>query len=255
MANTYESRQAQTLTRLLRRINEGEDPNLLRKEAHRLLTNVDPRDIATAEQNLIKDGYPVKIVQLLSATFMLMGITEEQSDNPRTSLPANHILQMVMVEHDLIRCFLGDLNDTAESIQCLSHLTDVNSEFHKLAHITEHLNAMKEHIEREDDVIFPYLRKYGRMSLCQAVQDDHTKIVSEIDKLVMLIVSFNKIRLEEFKSRLVTITGCLTAIMLEHLCQEDSILYPIALWIIDDVEIWEEIKAVCDEISYCGIHP
>ncbi|MHC4483120.1 MAG: DUF438 domain-containing protein [Planctomycetota bacterium] len=254
MANIAGSRKAQTLTRLLRRINRGDDPKLLRREAHQLLPSVEPKDIATAEQILIDNGYSVQLVQLLSATFMLMAIPEEQSANPKTWLPANHILQTVMVEHDVLRCFLADLDDVVGTIGYLYHLTDVSSEFRKLAHIIEHLNAMKRHIEREDDVIFPYLRKHGRISLCQAVQGDHINITTEIDNLAGLIVLFNEVSFEQFKAGLIATTRRLRTMMQEHLAQEDEILYPIALGIINDAEIWEKMKAFCDEVGYCGIH-
>lgn len=252
MANTAESRKA--LSRLLRRINQGDDSNLLHEEAHQLLRNINPKDITAAEQNLIDDGYSVQVVQLLSATFMLMGIPQEHIANPRTWLPANHLLRVVMVEHDVIQCFLADLNDAVEAIECLHHLTDVSSEFRKLAHIIEHLTAMKKHIEREDDVIFPYLGKYGRISLCRAMEGDHINIRTEIDNLASLIVLFNEVKLEQFKAGLITATRRLRAIMQEHLSQEDEILYPIALRIINDAGVWEKMKALCDEIGYCGIH-
>jgi len=253
MANSADSREAKTLTRLLRRINRGEDPRLLRKEAYRLLHDLSPNDIALAEQSLIGDGYSVQLVQLLSATFMLMGI-EEQSANRRSRLPANHLVRMVLVEHDVLRCLLAHLNDVTEAIAYQYHLTDVSSEFRKLAHIVEHLVAMKGHIEREDDVIFPFLGKYGRISLCRAVQGDHIDIRTEIDNLAGMTVLFNELRFEQFKTQLITITRRLSAVMREHLPQEDEILYPIALEIIDDDAAWEKMKAVCDEIGYCGLH-
>jgi DUF438 domain-containing protein len=193
-------------------------------------------------------------VQLLSATFMLMGIPQEQNANPKVWLPANHLLRIAMVEHDLIRCFLADLNDAVETIGHLYQLTDVSSEFRKLAHIVEHLTAMKKHFEREDDVIFPYLTRYGRISLCRATQGDHVNIRTEIDNLASLIVLFNEVKLDQFKAGLIAATRRLWVIMHEHLSQEDEILYPIALRIIDDTEIWENMKAVCDEIGYCGVH-
>lgn len=254
MANVYKSNKAQTLTYLLRRINQGDNPELLRKEAHQLLTNVGPDDIATAEQNLINDGYSTHTVQLLSATFMLMGITEKQDDNPKSWLPANHLVRMVIVEHDLIQYFTADLNNLAEKIEDMNRLTSVGLELRRLAHIVEHLIAMKEHFEREDDIIFPYLTKYGRISLCRAARGDHIKIVTEIDNLTSLLILFDKINLEQFKAELITTTHRLCEIMREHLWQEDVILYPIALGIINNARIWEEMKAVCDEIGYCGVH-
>jgi len=254
MASAYENSKARTLARFLKRINAGDDPELLRKEANQLLTNVDPNDIATAEQKLINDGYSIQLVQLLSATFMLMGIPQKHCANPKTWLPNDHILRIVMVEHDLIRYFLADLNNVVRNIGQMNCLSDVSFEFRKLAHLIEHLNAAKEHIEREEGVIFPYMRKHGRISLCSAMHNDHTNITTGINKLIALTVSFGQLNLKQFKAALIIGTRRLQEMMMEHLSQEDTILFPIALVIIHDAEVWERMKAVCDQIGYCGVH-
>ena len=254
MLNKSENNNALTLARFFKRINQGEDPKLLRKEAGRLVPKVKPVDITTAERNLIKDGYSPQTAHQLSATFMLMGIPEAQRDNPRTWLAANHILRTVLVEHDLTRCFLADLNDVVTAIAHLNRFTDKCTEFRKLAHIVRHLNAMKEHIEREDDVIFPCLIKYGWTMFCRTAQCQHVYIRTEIDNLVRLTVSFNSLSIEDFKTRLIIAARRLLPTMLEHLSQEDIILYPIALEVINDAKVWIKMKAICDEIGYCGTH-
>jgi len=246
--------KAETLTSFLKRINEGDNPESLRKEAHRLLISVDADDIALAEQNLINDGYSTQLVQLLCATFMLIGIPEEHKDSPRSELPEDHILRIVLIEHDLIRYFLVDLINTVDCISCCEHLKNSSLEFRKLTHIMQHLNGMKEHFEREDDVIFPFLLKYGRINLCQAMQGDHINIKAGLEKFIALILSFDSMCFEEFKTRLIKITQTLLPSFREHLSQEDAILYPIALGMIDEAEIWEKMKNVCDEIGYCGVH-
>jgi DUF438 domain-containing protein len=253
MAQLSDSRKAQALSRFFKRINQGEDPKLLRREVHRLLPSVEPNDIAAAEQNLIDEGYPVQVVQLLSATFMLMAIPERRSSSPKTWLAPNHILSMVIVEHDLMRCFIADLSDVVEDIGSLSDLTDVSSEFRRLVHLVEHLTAMKIHFEREDDVIFPYLKKYGKISFCALMQGDHVNIRTEIDNLASLITSFEDVTLEQFQVAVGAITRHLAMTMQEHLSQEDMILYPVALGMVRDARVWEKMKAFCDEIGYCGV--
>ncbi|MHC4476732.1 MAG: DUF438 domain-containing protein [Planctomycetota bacterium] len=254
MAEQSNIRRAQTLIRFFKRINQGEDPKLLRREAHRLLPSVDPNDIAAAEQNLINEGYPVPVVQLLSATFMLMTIPEQHNTSPKTWLAPNHLLSMVIVEHDLTRCLIADLNDVVEVITGLYHLTDVSSEFRKLAHLVEHLSAIKKHFEREDDVIFPCLRKHGRISFCSVMQQDHVSIRTEIDNLACLMASFGTSTIEQFQTALVRAARHLTAIVPEHFSQEEMILFPIALGMINNPGIWQHMKAFCDEIGYCGVH-
>jgi DUF438 domain-containing protein len=254
MGKTRETINTQELARLFERISKGEDPKLLRKEATRLMNNVAPSDITLAEQNLIEHGYPAHLVQQLSAAFMLMGIIEEQGVNLKNRLEPNHVLRLVIAEHDLLRCFISDLEDTAKDIHEKNKLTDTCSEFRRLCHIIEHLDSMDEHIEREEDVIFPYLKKRGWASLCNAARDDHIYIRIAIRDMIELVSTFKPKNQKEFKVRLNSITKYLCPILREHITQEDNILYPIALQVIKDKKVWDNIKGVCDDIGYCGIH-
>lgn len=246
--------KANVISNLLRRINQGLDPKVLRKEANRLITDITARDIASAEKKLVKDGYPAKLASQLSAAFVLMGVLEGQSLNIKKDLPANHVLRLVFAEHEMIRCFLADLEDISEAITNKKQLKSTSMEFMKLCHVVEHLNAMEEHIEREEDIIFPYLQKHGWTSLCRSAQGDHAYIRAAVDDLVRLIESFSKSKVREFKIRLNSIAKYLCPTMSEHLFQEDNILYPIALEVIRDKGMWKRIKSVCDDIGYCGVH-
>jgi DUF438 domain-containing protein len=254
MSSRYNNKPAKELTSLLKRIYLGEDPQILRREVTHFINRIDPSDIVAAEQNLIDDGYSTQVARELSATFMLLGIPQDQSDNPRLWLPTNHLLRMVFAEHDLFRCFLAELAETTESIEHIDNLKTSCLEFRKLTHTAEHLNAMIEHIDREDYVIFPTLQQIGPMGSCLAVQSDHVRIRSEIENLFKLVISFDRLTEDEFRHELREITKALSRTALEHLFQEDEIVYPIALAIVKDQRVWQRIKCVCDEIGYCGVH-
>ena len=254
MDKAPKGKKAQVLTRLLKRINSGADPRLLKRDAHNLLPSVNPRDIATAEQNLIDDGFSARVVQQLSAAFVLMGILEDKKTSIKNNLSSHHILRKIIAEHDLLRCFISDLEDLTETIQQMETLTDASCEFRRLCHIIEHLDAMDEHFEEEEDVIFPFLKKYGWTSLCRSARSDHVYIRIAIGDLVRLIGTFESKKLKEFKIRLNSATSYLCPALTEHMFQEDNILYPIALEVISDNRIWEKMKALCDEIGYCGVH-
>jgi len=247
-------KNASELTRLLRRISRGEDPTILRKEATRLISDVCPQDIAAAEQNLIESGLSAQLVQQLSSAFMLMGILEENSTSIKARLPYSHILRKVMAEHEITRCYLADLEAVVKEIDVMENFTDVCSQFRRLAHITEHLNAMEEHIEREEDIIFPFLKKHGWKTLCRTAENDHIYIRVAVDDLIKLIVTFRQQKTSRFKVKLKSISRYLLKRMRENLFQEDNILYPIALEIVNDDNVWEKMKGICDDIGYCGLH-
>lgn len=242
------------LTRLLKRISQGQDPGSLRKEASKLAASIGPTDLATAEQNLLKTGYSPRMVHQLSSAFMLLGLIDGHGDKIRSKLPPSHVLKMVLAEHDLIRCFIADLQQLAQRINKLDKLTDVDIHFRRLSHVVEHLDGMEEHIQREEDVIFPYLKKHGWATLCAAAQTDHVYMRVAVSDLIDLISQFDKNKFPDFKQKLISTTKHLCPLVTEHLLQEEGVLYPIALEVIDDSSVWEKMKDICDEIGYCGVH-
>lgn len=246
--------KAQVLTRLLKRISEGKDPRLLRKQAHELLPSIAADDIAIAERTLIHDGYSAELVHQLCSVFIIMAVLKEHPIHLRDRLPANHTLRKILAEHELIRCFIADLKDVIDNIQQLDQLTDTCCEYRKLAHIIDHLGAMVEHIDEEEDVIFPFLARRSWPSLCTAARDDHVYIRIALDDLARLRVTIGAISFREFKARLSSIAGYLCPAMTEHLFQEDNIIYPIAVEVISNKRLWQRLKAVCDDIGYCGLH-
>jgi DUF438 domain-containing protein len=254
MDKIHDKHNADAIAQLLERISIGEDPKRLRGEATKLMNDVLPVDIARAEQNLIESGVSVDIVHNLSSAFMLMGMLEDHILNIKAKLPGNHIIRKVIAEHDLIRCYLADLDDVTAELNSMEAITDVNCHFRKLTHIIEHLDAMEEHIEREEDVIFPLLKKHGWTALCRASQSDHVYIRIAVSDLVKLIAGFKESKIEEFKVRLKSITKYLCPRLKDHIFQEENILYPIALELVKDKSIWHRMKQICDDIGYCGVH-
>jgi DUF438 domain-containing protein len=117
------------------------------------------------------------------------------------------------------------------------------------------MDAMSEHINREEDIIFFYLRKQGWSSLCKAVKNEHVYLKIAVNDLVRLLGTFRNDSLADFKAKLLSLTKYLSTSVREHIFQEEAIIFPIALNIIKDQNVWDHIKTVCEEIDYCGIHP
>ncbi len=254
MKDTDKAKNADVLTRLLRRISLGVDPNTIRKEASRLASELNSKDFQAAQGNLLKDGFSIHDVQQLSSVFMLMGILEEHAGNLKARLPDDHILKLVLAEHDLLRCFVADLETAAKDIAKLDSMTDVNANFCKLTHIIEHLDGMEEHIEREEDIIFPFLKTQGWKNLCDAAHSDHVRLRIAVGDLIQLVTTFKSSQFNEFSHKLTFMTKHLCPLIRKHISQEDNVLYPIALEVIKDERVWQKIKATCDDIGYCGSH-
>ena len=242
------------LVSLLQRINKDENLITLGHEAQQLISIVKPGDINLAEQYLLDNGYPAKLAQQLISAFVLMGLLERNQKGLRADLSSDHLLYLISTEHDLMRCYISDLNYITDQINNLSRISEVSIEYRRLTHLALHLNVLKEHFYREHDVIFPYLSRYGLADLCKIAIDNHELILIETRDLVCLTLQLENIGLEDFKLSLSDTTKRLTALMADVLAQEDSILYPLALNAVEDDEHWKQLKQTCNEIGYCPMH-
>ena len=245
---------AEELTSFLIELSDCKNKEALRKQANQLIDSVSPLDFERAESNLMKNGIPPRKIQQLSTLFIMMGLAEKEKSDLRQRLPDYHILRKVMAEHEMIRCFLADLEEVAQRICHASHLTPTSSELMQLSHIAEHLNSLEEHIGREDDVLFPALKERGWKSLFCRIESEHAYIQMAVDDLIKLIMVFEKMPFNNFKTKLISTVRYLCPLLREHLFHEDRVLFPLAVSTMDDEKLWERLRHMCNEIGYCGIH-
>lgn len=254
MKKMQDQHVAEELTGLLLKLSEGKTDANTRKQVNRLLCRIRPDDIARAERRLIENGLSLKKVQELSAAFVLMGVLDNHSSDLRYRLPDGHVLRKVMAEHELIRCFLAELEELNQAIQEVKTLTPHSFEMMRLSHVAEHLNAMDEHVERENDVLFPVLKEHGWNSLFTRIQSDHAYLKMSVNDLIKLTIAFERMPAAVFKTRLNTIVKYLCPMMREHLFHEDRVLFPLAVAMIVDEAVWNRLKTISNEIGYCGLH-
>jgi DUF438 domain-containing protein len=245
---------AEELTQFLFKLNKTKKTDGLRKQACRLMTSITPEDIAKAEQELAKSGLSLKKIQQLSASFILMGLLNENEKDLRLRLPTGHILRKIMAEHEMTQCFIADLEEVALQIQQKESLSAASHEIMRLTHIVEHLNSLDEHMAREDDVLFPELKAQGWQSLFIHIEHEHTYIQMSINDMVKLITAFEKMPFSSFKTRLLATVRYLCPLLREHLHREDQAIFPLAVSVLQDPKIWDRMRRVCNDIDYCGIH-
>ncbi|NIA17501.1 MAG: DUF438 domain-containing protein [Planctomycetes bacterium] len=237
------------LAQILRRVQQGEDPMKIRYEARELLATVRLSDVTAAEKYLLESG--ISFDQLRNLVYSFASILGDQFALLRANLPGSHIIRAILAEHEMFECFLADLKEVNDKIQAMQEMNQYCSEYRKLCHIGRHLYATNIHNQREDDMIFPALKKQSCHSLCKSLKRTHSRIASAINNFTGLICNFTAMDFDEFKLQLNAFAMYLVPTVREHIFQEDNILYPIALEALS-AEIWDSIKELCDETEYCA---
>lgn len=254
MAGTPDKAKICRVADFLRRIDRGDNIGFLVKSACRIAASVSAEELAAAGGRLLDEGYAPVIVNHLSAAFLLMRRYAQQMSSPKDYSQDGHILQRVSAEHAVFRCLAAELSEVARSLKTAQCISNTGVEYRQLAHVVSHLCAMKEHFEREDDVILPYLKRVGWSGLCAVAANDHAQLKAQIECLASLVTEIQTLSPEDFQAALMDCVGRFCSCLREHLSFEDGLLWPVTLVVIDDPAIWRGMKTVCEEIGYCGIH-
>lgn len=241
------------LTGILERLNGGEDPSKVKVEAKELLATIDPADLSIAEQELVEKGLDPEDLRKLCP--LHLELLEDQSDKLREKLPREHVISTLISEHETILCFLDDLDFVNQSIQKMTSYEPGRVEFRRLQHIAEQLISAEPHHQREEEILFPELEKRGVYGPPMVMKGEHTEMRRYKRKLLELAKSVSHMEFGDFARHLDGVVRFIVPMLREHIYKENNILYPTALEVIDNTEVWRRLKADCDKIGYCCFKP
>jgi len=241
------------LTELLRRLNAGEDPASVKREAQEFLAELDPKELSLAEQKLIEAGLaPEDLRHLCSAHMEMLG---GELERMKANLTPGHVLHTMVSEHERILDFLAELDKVNQAIQKMEIYRSEKEEFEKLMHIATHLVGTEPHHQREEKVLFPELEKRGVFGPPQVMRMEHEDLRRYKKELKEVAETVEKMGFNTFKERLDTIAKSIILTLRDHIFKENNILYPTALGVIKEGMVWDKMKAECDKIGYCCFTP
>jgi DUF438 domain-containing protein len=248
-----EQQKTNELTSLLKRLNSGEDPALVREEAKNFLATINAADLSIAEQQLVEAGLEPEDLRHLCSVHMEM--LSGELDRMKASLPEGHVIHTLVCEHDMILGFLDKLDETNNSIQKMASYDAKREEFWTLKHIAEHLVGAEPHHAREEEVLFPELESRGVSGPPQVMRLEHKDLRRYKHDLEELAESAGEADFTQFKKKLDATAKFIVLTLRDHIFKENNILYPTALQVISDTAAWDRLKKDCDKIGYCCFTP
>jgi len=238
------------LTNILMRLNSRKNTRELGPENRELLSGANCREMAIAQQNVLSTGLSEDDLWRLWSRNR--SILPDQISKLRSELSENHVLHLVLAEHEMVLCFVADLDEVNGKIQQLSFASSTNHEVRKLGHIAEHLVFSEQHHQREEEIIFPEIKKRGHSGPLAIVDNQHKKISRLVLELESLVSRVDKVSFDSFKKKLNELVCYIVPLIREHIFIEGNVIFPLALDVIEDKQVWDRIKDVCDQIGYCG---
>jgi hypothetical protein len=240
------------LKELLKKIKSSEDIEALKPEIKGRLREISPADLALAEQELLEEGISIDEIRRLCEPHLEL-LREEIEKEPQT-LDAEHPIQILKSEHDVILKKLEELNEIINKANVVKSYDQIKGELIKLSDVAHHLLEAESHHKREEDVLFPELEERGVTGPPMVMRAEHEDLRARKRALKELVDTYSRISYGDFVSKLNESGGYLVQNLNDHIYKENNILYPTALDIVDRGK-WSEIKKKFDEIGYCCFTP
>lgn len=245
--NTFE-RQA-ILKQIIKNLHQGKSVEDVKAQFEEAVGNITVAEISQLEQALMEEeGIPVEEVQRLCSVHaaIFKGSIEEIHRSEKPEDKSGHPIHTFKLENKEI-----DMLVNFELKQHYDHFEKEDSEENVYTLIGD-LNLLLDidkHYSRKENLLFPYLEKYGIYG--------PTKVMWGVDDGIRSAIKDVKQKLTNYSGdKKTTLDGIASVIreVNEMIFKEENILFPMALQTLTEDE-WVKIAHESDEIGYCLTGP
>lgn len=174
-----------------------------------------------------------------------------------SSLPDEHIIKVLMDEHQTIRKFLTILNDLLEKIETMKSVEEDKETIFHLEEIVRYLMSTEKHHIREENVVISRLddtsAKLINASIKIRKEHDDLGIVKR--RLYNLMLRVYTMYFNTFKKEYIHIARQLGEALMKHIQYEESVLYPATLQQIKDSDEWQVMHKESERIGDSCLTP
>lgn len=246
-----ENSKKEEIKALLKQLHSGSDLETLRKKGKDVFKNISPTDLALIEQEIIREGTTRDDMRKLCDVHL--EVMKDDLEKTNMKLKPGHPIHTLTEEHKMILEFINKLEHTVDSLSSAKDFSRVKDELEMLKHIAEHLVEADKHHQREEDVLFPMLEKYGVTEPPAIMREEHVDLKAR-KKALNEIAKKHRMPYSDFVKKVKELAGYVIENLPNHIYKEDNILYPMAIKVIPESK-WLKIREDCDRIGYCCFTP
>ncbi len=237
------------LKEIIKELHQGKSVDEVKSRFEEAVGNITVAEISKMEQSLMEEeGIPVEEVQRLCSvhTAIFKGSIEDIHRSHKPEDEPGHPVHTFKLENKEI--------DLLVNFKLQLHVERFEKEDHQenIYKILEDLNLLLDidkHYSRKENLLFPYLEKYGIYGPTQVMWgiDDHIRKGIKLAKEYLLNYKGDK------KAVMNELTFVIREVS-EMIFKEENILFPMALQTLTEDE-WLKISHESDEIGYCLTGP
>lgn len=251
--NIVNEERIEKLTSVLKKLNSEVITEEIRREALNIVSNIDPIELSVAEQRLIEQGMEPQ--DLRNLCDIHMEVLSDELVKLKKRIEPGHMLDTLIVEHEIIKEFLTELEAMNKTIQELDSYSENPDLFAKLQQLANNILDAEKHHKREEDVLFPELEKRNITGPTRIMRMEHDDLRMRKRLLKETAQKAEEMDFNECKEKVDELAKYIVFHLRDHIYKENYILYPTAIDALKDKALWDEMKNKSDVIGYCPFTP
>ncbi len=239
------TRRKQILKNVLRQLHEGKSVEEVKAEFGGLAREAGSAEIAEVEQMLIDDGLPPEEIQSLCDVHVAVfkeGLDQQAS--PETT--PGHPVHTLRAENQVALHLLDELRKTIQQLAGDPNLIRLQTFEFQLGKLAE----IDRHYLRKENLVFPYLEKYGFQGPSKVMWGIHDEIRARLKKLAALVQQHDLAALPQIES----LFGETETSIREMVYKEEKILLPAAMERFSETD-WAAIHSQENDFGYFLLAP
>lgn len=247
MINNREYRQ-KVLKELITQLHQGKSVEEVKQQFEKLFSGVSATEIAEMERALVMEGMPVEQIQKLCDVHaaVFKGSIEEIHRSQKPEEIPGHPVHTFKLENRALERLINEkvrphaeeflASGSADSVQAL--LADI-----------EKLEEVDKHYLRKENLLFPYMEKYGITAppkVMWGVDDEIRAAIKEAKDLLSGSLKSREQAYEKVKEAADKV--------IEMIFKEENIMFPMVLESLTEDE-WAAIAESSDEFGYTLVQP
>ncbi len=245
--NNREYRQ-KVLKELIMELHAGKTVEEVKSRFEDLIKGISASEISEMEQALIMDGMPVEEIQRLCDVHasVFKGSIEEIHREQKPEKTPGHPIHTFEQENIELEKHID------ENLMSHLELFKQNDSMENRMKLLEDLNLLMDidkHYSRKENLLFPYMEKYGITAPPKVMWGVDDEIRNEIKEAIAALRNYNGERVP----LAVKVDGAAKRVK-EMIFKEENILFPMVLETLSEDE-WLVIERESDDIGYCLVEP
>ena len=220
----------------------------IKKELKEAIKNLSADEIAKVEQELI-DNKDINVDDIQSVCDVHLELFRDYIKQEEINVPEWHPIDILMKEHE----FLLNKSDKLRNL-VKETIKNKDIDFNKLKKIGKTIDDISDaenYFIKEENVLFPYLEKYGIEQPPAIMWKEHDQLREIIKEIKNILEKRDMETLNEgFLKKIVV----LNEMFANHIYKEHSVLFPTALKLLEESE-WYEVRNQFDDFKYIALEP